>query len=118
MRTGREGVGLTFSCRRHFFVGVETSSYDSGFDVVLPGAGGVTPVATVTTGENSSATGEEVFGGNSGLDFGAAGDAESVGDCFDGSEGPTGTTVWLVSYFLDGFAVGVGFSEVVVFGKV
>jgi len=83
---------------------VQVSGDDSGVDVVSPGGRGVSSVAAASAEE--AAAGEQVLGGDSGLQGLVGGDADSVGDGLDSTEGPARAAVGLISDLRDGLALG------------
>lgn len=95
---------------------VEPSSDESGSVEVVPCAGRIASVAALSAGD--TAAGEEVFSGDSDLEFLSAGNADTVTHGLNGSECPAGSTGALVSDLLDGLAVGPGISGEELLGDV
>ena len=71
-----------------------------------PGALGVSSVAALAAGE--AAAGQQVLGGDAGLQSLVAGNADSVREGLDGGDGPAAAAARLVSDLLQGLAVGPG----------
>lgn len=110
MVAGFQGISLAVGV-----VSVKISSDNSGRFVPIPSRTGIT---TITTHTARSAAGNHILGRNSSLIFLSRSDTDSIRHSFNGTESPAGTTVSLISDFLDGVTFGPSFSGIEVSGDI
>lgn len=85
-----------------FVVSVSVSSNDSSVDPISPGLDGVSSSTSVSTGSTAS---EDVLHRVSVVGGLSRGNTDSISDGFSSSEGPTRSTVSLISDFVNGSAL-------------
>jgi hypothetical protein len=79
----------------------QVTGNETSVDVVVPSRSWVSTIATETA---RSTTGHKILGGDSGLDGLVRSDANSVRHSFGGTESPAGSTVSLISNFVQRLA--------------